>query len=275
MFSDELEMLINAAIADGEISEKERAILHKRAQAEGVDTDELDMIVEARIAKAKKAVSDSQNKQNSNEETEPQEPTAAELLKIKIDIINNHHEGKGNELYDDRIVLRAGSKIEDIKYFKESLDSDLASNERARERAIVNAIKEAYVPKEKHEILDMIIRCKKSFESKLTWYKEGLDQYKKWYWENIPENLSKEGPIDNDIDLAYMSKGKEMLDMINIYFPEDPQLYSVAKAIEEIENNCKKLDEDLKVLKQTKKAEWEEKQRMKNPINMLKKLFGK
>ena len=28
MFSNELEMLIDAAIADGEISEKERAILH-------------------------------------------------------------------------------------------------------------------------------------------------------------------------------------------------------------------------------------------------------
>lgn len=53
MFSEELEMLIETAIADGEISEKERTILHKRAQKEGIDIEELDLIIDFRIAKKK------------------------------------------------------------------------------------------------------------------------------------------------------------------------------------------------------------------------------
>ncbi len=54
MYSEELEEVIAGAIADGALSEKERAILHKRAQAEGVDPDELDIVIEGRLAKMRK-----------------------------------------------------------------------------------------------------------------------------------------------------------------------------------------------------------------------------
>ena len=54
MFSKELEELIDAALADGALTDKERLILHKRAQAEGVDADELDIIINGRLAKLKK-----------------------------------------------------------------------------------------------------------------------------------------------------------------------------------------------------------------------------
>lgn len=54
MFSKELEEVIEAALADGVLTDKERAVLHKRAQAEGVDPDELDVVIEGRLAKTKK-----------------------------------------------------------------------------------------------------------------------------------------------------------------------------------------------------------------------------
>lgn len=54
MFSKELEEVIDAAIADGVLTDKERAVLHKRAQAEGVDPDELDVVIDGRLAKIKK-----------------------------------------------------------------------------------------------------------------------------------------------------------------------------------------------------------------------------
>lgn len=55
MFSKELEEIIEAALADGVLTEKERAVLHKRAQAEGVDADELDIVLDGRLAKMKKS----------------------------------------------------------------------------------------------------------------------------------------------------------------------------------------------------------------------------
>ena len=54
MYSKELEELIESALADGVITDKERAILHKRAKTEGVDCDELDMLLDGRLAKMKK-----------------------------------------------------------------------------------------------------------------------------------------------------------------------------------------------------------------------------
>lgn len=54
MFSKELEEVIEAALADGTITEKERAVLHKRAVAEGVDPDELDVVIDGRLSKMKR-----------------------------------------------------------------------------------------------------------------------------------------------------------------------------------------------------------------------------
>lgn len=55
MFSKELEEIIEAALADGVLTDKERAVLHKRAHAEGVDSDELDVVIDGRLAKMKKS----------------------------------------------------------------------------------------------------------------------------------------------------------------------------------------------------------------------------
>ena len=49
MFSKELEMLINAALKDGVITDKERDILYKRAEREGFDKDEFDLILDSRM----------------------------------------------------------------------------------------------------------------------------------------------------------------------------------------------------------------------------------
>jgi hypothetical protein len=55
MYSEELEMLIDAALEDCELTEKEKQVLFKRAQAEGIDLDEFEMIVDAKLLKKKKA----------------------------------------------------------------------------------------------------------------------------------------------------------------------------------------------------------------------------
>jgi len=53
MYSEQLEQLIKSVIADGVITEKERAVLHKRAIAEGIDEDEIDVYVDGLIAQMK------------------------------------------------------------------------------------------------------------------------------------------------------------------------------------------------------------------------------
>lgn len=50
-YSQDLENIIEAALVDGVITEKERAVIHKKAQQEGVDPDEVDVIIDGRLAK--------------------------------------------------------------------------------------------------------------------------------------------------------------------------------------------------------------------------------
>lgn len=54
MYSEQLESLIQSIIADGVITDKERAVLHKRAEAEGIDADEIDVYTEGLLVQSNK-----------------------------------------------------------------------------------------------------------------------------------------------------------------------------------------------------------------------------
>lgn len=49
MYSDELEKLIEMALLDGELTDKEKQILCKKAKSFGIDLDEFEMVLEARL----------------------------------------------------------------------------------------------------------------------------------------------------------------------------------------------------------------------------------
>ena len=66
MYSEQLEQLIKSVIADGVITEKERAVLHKRAAAEGIDEDEIDVYVDGLIENVKKKVTSQVAETKSN-----------------------------------------------------------------------------------------------------------------------------------------------------------------------------------------------------------------
>jgi hypothetical protein len=49
MYSEKLEKLIEFALADGVLTEKEKQALIKAAKAEGIDLDEFEMVLEAKL----------------------------------------------------------------------------------------------------------------------------------------------------------------------------------------------------------------------------------
>ena len=55
MYNEKIEQLIKAALADGVLTEKEKQILFKRAQEQGVDLDEFEMVLDARLVELQKA----------------------------------------------------------------------------------------------------------------------------------------------------------------------------------------------------------------------------
>ena len=55
MYNEQLEKLIEMALMDGELTDKERTILSKKAESFGVDIDEFEMVLEARLFEKKQA----------------------------------------------------------------------------------------------------------------------------------------------------------------------------------------------------------------------------
>lgn len=98
MYSEELESLIEAIVIDGEITEKERAVLHKRAEAEGVDVDELDIYVDAALSMVKKERGSEGNgmpapaEVSGNEENKRKEPTHYEKLDTLLKNLDETYE---------------------------------------------------------------------------------------------------------------------------------------------------------------------------------------
>lgn len=62
LYSEKIEALVDAALADGVLTEKEKQILFKKAQAEGIDLDEFEMVLNARLFELQK----SHKKENTN-----------------------------------------------------------------------------------------------------------------------------------------------------------------------------------------------------------------
>ena len=55
MYDEKIEALIKAALADGVLTEKEKQVLFKRAQEAGIDLDEFEMVLDARLVELQKA----------------------------------------------------------------------------------------------------------------------------------------------------------------------------------------------------------------------------
>ena len=49
LYDDQLERLIESALADGVLTDKEKAVLFKKAQSKGIDLEEFEMVLEARL----------------------------------------------------------------------------------------------------------------------------------------------------------------------------------------------------------------------------------
>lgn len=70
MLTPELEQLINYALEDGVLTNKERSVLMRKAQAAGADLDEFEMILDAKLHEVQKTAAAAAPKSNSNKHGE-------------------------------------------------------------------------------------------------------------------------------------------------------------------------------------------------------------
>ena len=65
MYNDQIESLINLALTDGDLTGKEKQILFKKAEMLGIDLDEFEMVLEAKLFDKKQSLQDVNDKTNT------------------------------------------------------------------------------------------------------------------------------------------------------------------------------------------------------------------
>jgi hypothetical protein len=211
MFSEELESVIEAALADGALTAKEREVLHKRAAAEGVDPDELDVVIEGRLAKMKREedwlrpappsdkFGDVKKCPNCGE---PVEPMAVKCSACGYEFRNVEALKSSQRLAEKLEAIDEayrGKKIEHNVGF--GMKEDRTIFEVGREQ--VTAIKSFPVPTTKEDLLDFAI----SMQSK---------------WKS-----STMGDDQLGLKSAYKAKYDECVNKAQILFPNDPMFQGV------------------------------------------------
>lgn len=290
MFSEELEILIDAALADGVITEKERLILHKRAQAEGIDVDELDIIIDSRLVKMS---NDSNNrlrettKEYSNQNS--QQPRTDQSLSLKgrrisvADQFDQQLEDLKTK-YDNEILninkYDSGSgKFDKIK--------DL---EKKKKNAYVDLLMNFTVSNEREDIVEFLEMCKKGFtavekESKEYYVRQCeriKDGWSLHFWDL--ENLEDNDDDDDDDDLGknikqpgkenriLVEKGINLIRKAKALFPQDPELNAIVEEYEGILNGYKERNEELRKLKEEVDYKKSFKGRMESTMKFFKGL---
>ena len=84
MYDENLEALITAALADGVLTDKEKQILFKKAEAMGIDLDEFELVLDGRLAKRKKEM-----EAQTSQEAEPTQKRGAIPQELD-DLINEY-----------------------------------------------------------------------------------------------------------------------------------------------------------------------------------------
>ena len=211
MFSKELESVIEAALADGVLTDKERAVLHKRAAEEGVDPDELDVVIEGRLAKMKREEDWLRPAPPSDKFGdvkkcprcgEPVEPMAVKCSACGYEFRNVEALKSSQRLAEKLEAIEEayrGKKIEQDTGFGFNQDRTWVTVRREQ----VTAVKNFPVPTTKEDLLDFAI----SMQSK---------------W-----NSSTEGDDQVGLKSAYKAKYDECVNKAQILFPNDPMFQGV------------------------------------------------
>lgn len=70
VYDQHLENLIEMALADGELTEKEKQVLFKKAEAQGIDLDEFEMVLDAKLYEKQKSTNSMQSAHQSAPKSE-------------------------------------------------------------------------------------------------------------------------------------------------------------------------------------------------------------
>lgn len=226
MYSERIEGLIDAILADGEISEKELTMLRRVAGEEGYDPDEVEIIAEGRLAKLKKSEAEARLKAQAAATPPPPPPISApnvaprsskygEIRKCpNCGAVVESGSVKCADCSYAFVGIEALSSVQRFSNMINKIEEECASSGSgnlivsgfaslygldSRTRKLASAISTFPVPNTKEDLMEFIMYLK-------------------------PQQSLSSSPSDSKISLAYRAKYKECIKKAKIFFPNDPQI---------------------------------------------------
>lgn len=195
MYDPQLESLINATLVDGVLTEKEKQVLFKKAQALGVDLDELEVVLDARLVELKKA------EKAKAEKSAPKSNKLGDVRKCPAcgAIVQQYQGlcpecGYAFEGVSANSTMRAlAAKIDEIsqRYDNKNFHSgtiedanDVWEHNKKKHQAIANAIKTSPIPTTKADLFEFITSSQAAMMDSSN-YKVVSDAYLSKYREAV------------------------------------------------------------------------------------------
>ena len=218
MYNEQLEQLIDAALADGVLTEKEKQILFKKAQSMGVDLDEFEMVLDARLVKLQKAEAEksASSAPKSNKLGDVKKcPACGAMVQSYQGVCPecgyafegvdaNRSSQALQKLIDNIIQEQAITDSKDVSVGTSILNKFSMSthNEKRKRERVINAIQNFPVPNTKADLMEFILSLK-------------------------PKTKGMSGDPYAD---AYLAKYKECLDKARFMFPNDKDFAPILEA---------------------------------------------
>ncbi len=245
LYDEKIEALISAALADGVLTEKEKQILFKKAQDQGIDLDEFEMVLDARLVelekaeKEKAAASAPKSTKFGDVRKCPvcgalvpalavscpecgyefsgieADSASQQLAKQIDDILKEAIEQKNNvqrSRLDNSFKLTTSSPLETALH-----DIDKNTNQRVKE-----TIKNFPIPNTKSNLFEFMVSLQSKSKQKVTSWQTNYKE-------------------------AYDTKLQEAYNKAKLLFPSDPMFEKIFKELE-AENNKKKIKKIIKAI---------------------------
>lgn len=155
MYSEQLEMLIDMTIEDGVITDKEKEVLMKRAEKEGVDPDELELYIQFKLKKLKQSEAAEQKKAEDAERAEIERRIKEEDEKYTNPVQSLKNELEGIDYQYERRIESALKRWGGATNTK---DYDSARKECCTRK--FETIKSAMVTTSRRDLLELLLFSK-------------------------------------------------------------------------------------------------------------------
>lgn len=230
MYDENLEALITAALADGVLTDKEKQILFKKAEAMGIDLDEFELVLDGRLAKRKKEM-----EAQTSQEAEPTQKRGA--IPQELDDLINEYLSDGIISDKERKVLL--NKAQALGLNIDEVDLYIDAQQQKADQSVAAAVSKRrgktcpYCGESIPELTDKCPYCGKNITPEASEELESLIDNLQYYLERYQERPSAGRKAEIE---SYIRKAK-------MYYGNNPKVQCL---VEETENSIKERIAEIK-----------------------------